>query len=88
MSTNPGTSMIALKKFVYQLRWSALPLTTSKLFLITTECIAVMQDDPIPKKTPRSEIGMASRKTPMKNPKVTTVQEKRMRVEGRVCRAM
>jgi len=60
----------------------------ARLFLITTEDSATMQEDVTPKKTPKIETGMASRKTPMKNPKVTIEQERRICREGRACRAM
>jgi hypothetical protein len=68
---------------VYQLNNNVLPLTTSKLFLITTECSAVIAELATPKLTPTREMGVPSRKTPTKKPSVTTVQETRMRREGR-----
>lgn len=40
----------------------------------------------IPNEMPTMEMGIASKKTPMKNPKVTIEQEERMRREGRACR--
>ena len=42
-----------------------------------------MAEDVNPNKIPTRDIGIASRNTPMKNPKVTMEQEKRIRREGR-----
>lgn len=81
-----GTRIVVLKRFVYQLKCIALPLTTSNAFLITTECMAVMAEDTTPNETPTIDMGMASKKTPMKNPRVTMVHEKSMRSDGRAWR--
>lgn len=72
-----------LSKFVYQERCMALPLTTSRLFLITTECTAVIAELATPNAMPRSAIGVESRKIPTKKPRVTTEHEIRIRKEGR-----
>ncbi len=81
-----GASTTALKAFVYQERSNALPLTTVRLCLITTECNAVSAELVTPKRTPTEEIFVPSRNTPTKNPIVTTEHESRMRREGRVFR--
>ncbi len=85
-STITGTSTTELIRFVYQERCSALPCTTSRLFLITTECSAVIMDEVTPKATPIMETSVPSRKTPTKKPAVTTAQAARMRNEGRTLR--
>lgn len=81
-----GASSIALAAFVYQERSNALPLTTFRLCLITTECNAVNAELVTPKRTPTEEMFVPSRNTPTKNPIVTTEHESRMRREGRVFR--
>lgn len=86
MIMNPGIKIAALSKLVYQLKCNALPFTTSRDFLITTEWSAVIAELTTPNEMPTMEMGIESRKTPMKNPRVTIEQEKRMRREGRACR--
>ena len=81
-----GINAKELNKLVYQLRWRAEPLTTSRLFLMTTEWMAVIMEDATPKKIPTAETGVPSRKTPTKNPMVTTAHAARIRREGRACR--
>lgn len=81
-----GIKSIALSKFVYQERCMALPLTTSRLFLITTECTAVMAELAMPNAMPSSAIGVESRKMPTKKPSVTTEHAIRIRREGRACK--
>jgi len=83
-----GSSTIALSKLVYHDSASALPLTMSRLRLITTEWLAVIAELATPKNTPTREMGVPSRRTPMKNPSVTTPHAMRMRRDGRECRAM
>ena len=83
-----GSSTTALNKLVYHDSASALPLTTLRLCLITTEWLAVIAELATPKNTPTREMGVPSRKTPMKNPRVTTPHAKRMRMDGRECRTM
>jgi len=78
-----GIRRIALKRLVYHDSAKALPLTTLRLCLMTTEWMAVMAELATPKKTPVIEIGVPSRKTPMKKPKVTTVHARRMSRDGR-----
>ena len=94
-STTPGPSprrmrrgnrITALQRFVYHERCKALPLTTSRLFLMTTEWTAVTIELATPKKIPRSETGVPSRKTPIKNPNVTTEHARRTMEEGRECK--
>lgn len=75
--------MTALKRFVYHERLRALPFTTSKAFLITTECTAVIMELATPKEMPTIETDVPSRKTPMKKPKVTSEQARRTISEGR-----
>lgn len=79
-----GTSKIALKTLEYHDNAKALPLTTLRLCLITTECTAAMAELATPKKTPVIEIGVLSRKTPTKKPKVTSVHARRISKDGRV----
>lgn len=81
-----GISTTALNKFVYHDRASADPFTTFKLCLITTECVAVIAEEVTPKKMPIGDTFVPSRNTPMKNPRVTTVHDRRMRKEGLVCK--
>lgn len=81
-----GIMATALNKFVYQERCKALPLTTSRLFLITTEWIAVIAELATPNAIPSGMRGVASRKTPTKKPSVTTEQAKRIRRDGRACK--
>lgn len=78
-----GANTAALSRLVYHERARALPFTTFRLCLMTTEWIAVMAELATPKLTPTRESGVPSRKTPMKNPKVTRAQQRRMRREGR-----
>ena len=78
-----GASTAALSRLVYHERARALPFTTLRLCLMTTEWIAVMAELATPKLTPIMESGVPSKKTPMKNPKVTVAQQRRMRREGR-----
>jgi hypothetical protein len=72
-----------LRRLVYQLNSRALPPTTARLFLMTTECKAVIRELVTPKKIPWGEMGVPSRKTPIKKPNVTRAQERRTRNEGR-----
>lgn len=81
-----GARTTALRRFVYQDKWRALPCTTSKLFLITTEWRAVIIELTTPNPTPIRETSVPSRKTPTKKPMVTTPQASRMRKEGRAWR--
>jgi hypothetical protein len=86
--TSPATMMtgikaMALYKLVYQDRWRALPFTTSKLRLITTEWTAVITELITPKVTPMTETPVPSKKTPTKKPMVTNRQAKRIRRDGR-----
>lgn len=81
-----GASTIALSRLVYQERCSALPCTTSRAFLITTECTAVIMELTTPNVTPMTETDVPSRKTPMKKPNVTIEHASRIRNEGRACR--
>ncbi len=83
VKSNRGSRMRALTKLVYQERWRALPLTTSKLLLITTECMAVIMELATPKEIPTSETGVPSRKTPMKKPEVTKEHARSTKSEGR-----
>ena len=78
-----GIMATALNKFVYQERCMALPWTTSRLFLITTECTAVIAELETPNAMPSNAIGIASRKMPTKNPRVTIEHAIRIRREGR-----
>lgn len=78
-----GANTTMLSRFVYHERCNALPLTTSKLFLMTTECKAVIAELATPKETPIREMGVLSRNTPTKNPMVTIEQETKIRREGR-----
>lgn len=86
MMTISGTSTPTLSRFVYQLKWSALPPTTSRAFFITTEWTAVTLEEITPRETPIMERGTESRKTPTKKPRVTIPQAPRMEREGRECR--
>ena len=81
-----GSRMKLLRRLVYQERRRALPSTTFKLCLMTTECKEVIMELATPKKMPTNDMGMASKKTPTKNPMVTTVQATRIRSDGRVWR--
>jgi hypothetical protein len=56
--------------------------------LITTEWRAVIAELATPKKIPVVEICVPFRKTPMKNPIVTTEQAMRIKNDGRVWRKM
>lgn len=86
--TITGIKSTALKRFVYQERFMALPLTTSRLFLITTECTAVIAELDTPNAMPTRAIGVESRKMPTKKPSVTTEHAIRIRKEGRACKKM
>ena len=86
LSSKIGKSAIALNRFVYQLRLSALPFTTSRLRLMTTECMAVIIELVTPKKIPRLETLVPSRNTPTKKPIVTTEHAKSTSKDGRACR--
>jgi hypothetical protein len=86
--TSPANMMsgiipIALNRLVYHDKFMALPLTTSRLFLMTTLWTAVIAELATPKPTPKRAMGTASRKTPTKKPSVTTEQLSRMRRDGR-----
>jgi len=81
-----GRRMMALQRLVYQERRRALPSTTLRACLITTECVAVITELATPKLMPIKETDVPSRKTPTKKPSVTTEQATRMSSEGRVCR--
>jgi hypothetical protein len=83
-----GAKSAALRRFVYHDRESALPPTTFKLCLMTTEWVAVSAELATPKPTPIQERGVPSRKTPTKKPQVTRPQQRRMRREGREWRKM
>lgn len=83
-----GRRIIALSRLVYQDRARALPPTTLRLCLMTTECTAVIAELATPKPTPMRERGVPSRKTPTKKPIVTTPQQRRMRSDGLECRKM
>ena len=90
--TSPATIMTGIKttalhRFVYHDKWRALPFTTSKLRLITTEWIAVIIELITPKVTPREETSVPSKKTPTKKPMVTNKQAQRIRRDGRKWRA-
>jgi hypothetical protein len=81
-----GARTNMLRRLVYHERRIVLPLTTLRLCLMTTECVAVIVELATPNTTPLREIVVPSRKTPQKKPTVTMTQEKRMRKDGRVCR--
>jgi len=83
-STMIGNNNTALPRFEYHPNKMALPSTpgTVRERLITTECTEVSSELRTPHQTPLIEIGVPSSKTPMKNPKVTTVHENRMEDEG------
>jgi len=83
-----GNRTMALSKLVYQDKARALPPTTVKLCLITTEWMAVIAELATPKPTPTKESSVPSRKTPTKNPSVTSAQQRRIRSEGREWRTM
>lgn len=78
-----GARTIALRRLVYQESSNVLPFTTGRAFLMTTECSAVMEELATPKPMPTIDIGVPSRNTPMKNPKVTMEHENRIRRDGR-----
>jgi hypothetical protein len=82
-TTTNGTRTTALRRLVYQDKAKALPLTTSRDFLMTTEWTAVIAELAIPNPMPTRERGMRSRKTPTKNPSVTIEQAPSVRVDGR-----
>jgi len=84
-SIDNGPSAMALNRFVYQDNANALPLTTLRLFLITTEWSAVMAELTIPDQIPTGDRGVPSRNIPTKNPTVTIAQATRMRGDGRAC---
>jgi len=66
----------------------ALPPTTFKLCLMTTEWVAVIAELATPNPTPIQERIAPSKKTPTKKPRVTRPQQRRMRREGREWRKM
>ena len=74
-----GTSSTELSRLEYQLMDSALPSTTLKPRFITAACSALSRELEAPKKTPRPETWVPSRKTPAKKPEVTIEHENRMR---------
>ena len=78
-----GARAIALSRFVYQESRSALPFTTFRLCLMTTECMAVIMDEVTPKKMPLGDTGVPSRNTPMKKPSVTIPHEASTLSDGR-----
>jgi len=82
-TTMIGTKAMALYILVYHDRWRALPFTTSKLRLITTEWIAVIIELRTPKVTPINETLVPSKKTPTKKPMVTNKQAESVRRDGR-----
>lgn len=82
-NTISGRRIMALYRLVYQDKCKALPLTTSKLRLITTEWQAVIIELKTPKVIPIVETSVPSRKTPMKNPQVTKKQARRILRDGR-----
>lgn len=83
-----GASTPALRRLVYHESRRALPSTTVRLCLITTECMAVIAELATPNPIPTSDNGVPSRNTPTKNPSVTTEHEIRIRRDGRECRTM
>ena len=82
-TTTTGTRAMALYRLVYHDKWRALPLTTSRLRLITTEWMAVIIELRTPKVTPMGETSVPSKKTPTKKPMVTNKQAKRIRRDER-----
>jgi len=78
-----GIKAMALYRFVYHDKWRALPFTTSKLRLITTEWTAVIIELTTPNVTPIIETLVPSKKTPTKKPMVTNKQAKSVRRDGR-----
>jgi hypothetical protein len=83
-----GSITQAPMKLLYHDNSSALPPTALRLFLMTIECEAVIAELTTPKEIPVREIGVPSMKTPMKKPRVTMKEERRMRAEGRWERKM
>lgn len=81
-SKHIGNNTMALRRFVYHERRRALPSTTLRLSLITTEWRAVIPELTTPKKTPSIETEVPSRKTPMKKPMVTTLHATKIRRDG------
>lgn len=81
-----GARTIALRRLVYHESNSALPLTTFRLCLMTTEWRAVIMELVTPKPIPTRDTGVPSRKTPTKKPSVTTAHAIRIRRDGRECR--
>ncbi len=79
---NTGMRTIALSRLVYHESMRALPLTTARLFLITTEWIAVIRDEATPNATPTVEGLTPSRNTPTKNPAVTREHARMILTEG------
>lgn len=73
-----GTSNTELSRLEYQLMDRALPSTTSKPRFITAACSALSKELEAPKKMPRPETWVPSRKTPVKKPEVTTEHDNRM----------
>lgn len=78
-----GNKTAALSTFIYHESANALPPTTFKLFLITTECTAVIAELATPNETPIRETGVPSRNTPIKNPRVTMPHAKKILRVGR-----
>jgi hypothetical protein len=72
-----------LRRFEYHPRWRAFPLTRSRDFLMKTECTAATALLITPKVTPVMETCTPSRKTPIKNPIVTTAHDARISFDGR-----
>lgn len=79
-----GMSNTELSRLEYQLMDSALPSTTSKPRFMTAACRALSKELDAPKKMPRLETWVPSRKTPVKKPEVTTEHDNKMRKLGRV----
>lgn len=92
--TMSGARATALRRLLYHARSTAEFPTTGRQDLITTARRAVVKLDSTPKKTPIREGGTAdvveaseearSRRTPTKNPAVTSAQAKRTFRDGRV----
>jgi len=81
-SRTTGIKTTEHRRLVYQLKCNAFPLTISRLFLMTTACNAVTALLPTPNATPTEDTDTPSIKMPMRNPRVTIEQDKRMSVEG------
>jgi hypothetical protein len=81
-----GARVNMARRLEYHANARALPPTTSRLFLITTEWTAVIIEDATPKPIPAMETGVPSRKTPTKKPAVTRPQARRTLTDGRECK--